>query len=309
MDSLVTLLNQKRYDLVLDLTKNATDADSVFCRISALLALKRSEEAMDLIIEKRQILWEKSPLRTLKANFELRFILQQFDEAYDDAAYFSSLPYVSQEVEECLHSLGKTIRYNERQSSMKFTYSEEEVRNILATSTDSYEIISLLSSFNDAKATYFASSLKELLIRSESSIVKTYALMLLIKIKYPEKISFEKNSQQYNVIPKDLLLPFQEDNAKKLSEDIKKEVKDPSLFNIANSLLNNYTFELFPSSIFEKYEEKTYLASFVNLAHKYLQQEYDSKELLERLSLNEENVFLCQKEIEDTLAKIEKITV
>lgn len=309
MDSLVTLLNKKRYDLVLDLTKNATDAESIFCRVSALLALQKSEEAMDILIEKRQILWDFSPIKTMKATLELRFILNQFDEAYDDAAYFSSLPYVSQEVEEYLHSLGKMIRYNERQSSMKFTYSEEEVRHILETSNDKYEIISLLSSFNDAKATYFSSSLKELLIRNESSIVKTYALMLLSRIKYAEKISFNKNGQSYDLSPKDLTLPTQDAKIILLCEDIQKEVKDPSLFNIAKNILNNYTFELFPSSIFEYFDEKTYLVSFVNLAHKYLQQNYDCSQLIEKHSLDEKLVISCQEKIEKTLAQIEKIKV
>lgn len=309
MDNLRSLLERKEYQLVLDLTKKSNDAEGMFCRASAFLALGKAQDAMDLIEEKRNILWIFSPLKLMKTNFELRFILNQFDEAYDDATYFSSLPYVSQEVEEYLQSLGKLIRYNERQSSLKVSYSEEEIRKILETSTDSYQLMAILSSFNDAKVSYFLESVKNLINRDVSEIVKTYVLMLLVKIKYPKEIPFSKNGQSYLLLPKDMLLPYEEKNAIILSNEIQKEAKDPSMFNIAKNLLNNFMFELYPTSIFGKYSERTYLVSFVNLAHKYLQQEFDTKELEEKFSIKHEDVDSCLNYISEILSEAEKIKV
>ena len=47
MDSLKTLFDKKQYDLVLKITETSKDAQSLFYRISALLALGKSEEALD----------------------------------------------------------------------------------------------------------------------------------------------------------------------------------------------------------------------------------------------------------------------
>lgn len=309
MDNLRTLLERKEYQLVLDLTKNTNDPEGIFIRASAFLSLSKAQDAMDLIEEKRDILWGNNPLKLMKTNFELRFILNQFDEAYDDASYFSSLPYVSQEVEEYLHSLGKLIRYNERQASLKVTYSEDDIRKILSNGKDSYELMAILSSFNDAKISYFLDEIKNLLERDIASIVKTYALMLLVKIKYPGEISFAKNGQSYVLKPKDISLPYQGKEAILLSDEIQKEVKDPSMFNIAKNILNNYTFELYPTSIFEKYPERVYLISFVNLAHQYLQQDFDSQGLEEKYSIKHSEVLECAQYISKILSEAEKIKV
>ena len=309
MDNLVTLLEKKQYKLVLDLTENTKDPEAIFARASALLSLQKSQDAMALLERNRSILWKHSPIKLMKANFELRFILNEYDEAYDDASYFSSLPYVSQEVEEYLHSLGKMIRFNERQSSMKYTYSESEVRQIIEEGKDVYEIISLLSSFDKAKISYFSSSLVLTLKNNESSLVKTYCLMLLIRIKYQEEISFNKNGQQYTLIPKEMKLPYEEENAIYISSSIQKEVKDPSLFNIARNLMNNFMFEIFPGEPFTSFSLETYIVSFVNLAHSYLKDSFDGGSLLEKYKVEAKDVKECASYINDVLSNSEKIKV
>ena len=56
MDSLKTLMEKKQYDLVLKLTENSEDSLALFYRLSAMLATGKSEEALSLIKERRQIL-------------------------------------------------------------------------------------------------------------------------------------------------------------------------------------------------------------------------------------------------------------
>lgn len=309
MDNLTSLLNKKEYELVLELSKGNDDPEALYCRISAFLNLGKAKEAMDLVEKKREILWNASPLKCLKANFELRFILEEYDEAYADADYFISLPYVSQEVEEVLRSLNKSIRYSERQSSLKKNYSDEEVEKILLEGKDQYEIISLLTSFNDAKAIYYSSKIITMIKTTKSNIVKTYGLMLLIKAKYPKEIIFDKNGQTYHITPSEELLPYERKETKDLLEMIQKEVKDPSLFNIAKNILNNFMFELFPENILNKGSLNVYCVALVNLSNSYLQSKADINPLLEKYGLSQKEVDDTQNFISETLNKAEQIKV
>ena len=309
MDNLVTLLDRKEYQLVLDLSQGSKEPSALFCRISAYLGLGKAKEAMEIVEKHKDILWKDSPLKCLKANFELRFLLEEFDEAYEDEKYYSSLPYVSQEVEEYLRSLPQRIRYNERQSSLKKNYSEEEVRESLLHPKDTYEVMSLLSSFNDAKTIYYAPSLLEMLKTSSSNIVKTYGFMLLVKAKYPSEVSFRKNGDDFHIIPCKFLLPFEEEKAKTLVAMLQKEMKDPSMFHIATTLLNNYMFELYPLSIFDASSLENIFACFVILSHEYLQSSLDEDAFLKERSLPKEEVETLKKEVSLILKKAEQMKV
>ena len=83
MDSLKTLMDKKQYDLVLKLTENSQDSLALFYRLSALLATGRSEDALKLIKDKRQILIAK-PGVLMKIHIELLCLLGKFDEAYSE---------------------------------------------------------------------------------------------------------------------------------------------------------------------------------------------------------------------------------
>ncbi len=309
MDNLTTLLNKKQYDLVLELSKGNDDPEVLFCRISAFLNLGKADEAMDLVEKKRNILWETSPVKCLKANFELRFILNEYDEAYKDADYFKSLPYVSQEVEEYLRTLDESIRFSERQSSIKANYTDEEVEEILLGNGDEYEKISILTSFNDAKVIYHSQKIVKMISLSNSNIVKTYGLMLLVKAKYPKEISFSKNGVDYKIIPAKEVLPYEGKEAKYLLSIIQKEMKDPSLYNISKNILNNYMFEEFPANPFKEKDLNVYFLALVNISLGYLHSKTDLNPLLEKYNVNQEDITKICDSISETLKKAEQIKV
>ncbi len=56
MDSLKSLMDKKQYDLVLKITETSKDAQSLFYRISALLALGKSKASSDLPNAKRALI-------------------------------------------------------------------------------------------------------------------------------------------------------------------------------------------------------------------------------------------------------------
>ncbi len=309
MDNLTTLLDRKEYKLVLDLTENNDDAKALYCRISAYLGLGKAKEAMEILEAKREILYKDSPLRCLRSNFELRFILNEYDEAYDDAKYFSSLPYVSQEVEEELRSLEKKIRYNERQSSLKSKYSEEEVTDLLLNGKDVYEIMALLSSFNDAKTIYYSETICKMIEKSDSNLVKTYGLLLLVKAKFPKNVHFSKNNVSYDLTPSKMCLPFEEKEAKELLSLLEKETKDPSASSIAKNIMNNVMFELYPENIFKKYSVAMMLVVLVNVAYSYLRSSFDDSALLEKYGVDKKEADSVQEELLAILKNAEQINV
>lgn len=309
MDNLTTLLNKKEYELVLQLSKGNDEPEALFCRISAFLHLGKAKEAMDLVEKKRDILWKASPLKCLKANFELRFILGEYDEAYSDATYFSSLPYVSQEIEEYLRSLNENIRYNERQASLKRNYSDEEIEDVLLNKDDDYETIAVLSSFNDAKTIYHSKTIVKMLNISKSNIVKTYGLMLLVKAKYPKEVTLNKNGREYKVIPSSETLPYERKEAKYVLSLVRKETKNPSLSNIAENILNNFLFEEFPNNPISEERMNIYAIALVNLSSEYLQSKLDLEPLLEKYNLDVNEVKKVEEHISEILSKADQIKV
>ena len=106
MDSLKTLMDKKQYDLVIKLTENSNDSIALFYRLSALLVVGKSEDALNLIKTKRLILQNKLAL-LIKFHIEILCLLGRFDEAYSELKYYEDLPYESQEVEEILREMPK----------------------------------------------------------------------------------------------------------------------------------------------------------------------------------------------------------
>ena len=309
MDNLASLIEKKQYDLVLSLTERANDATSLFYRTVAYLELGKAEEAMRLLLENRDFLYQDSPIRTMKVNFELRFILKEFDEAYEDAKYFSNLPYVSQEVEEYLRDLPSLIRVNERQSSIKPRYSDDEVREILEKGKDPYEGMAILTNFNDAETIHYADSIAILLAKSDSSILKTFALLLLVKAKYDKEVFFEKNGKSYHLIPRQYLPPYGDKNYHALVKEIQDELKDPSMFEIAKNLVNNFLFEYFPDSAFSLYPKNLLAAAFIILSHDYLKVPFEEKGLLKKYGLAEKEVRSMIVKITEVLNAAERMRI
>ena len=162
MDNYKTLLEKKEYDLLLSLTEGDLSPAGLSYRASAYLAKGDAKQAFNILNAHRDELYKVNPLKTMKSIFELRFILKEFEEAYDDLEHFENLPYVSQEVEEYLHALPKLIRTEERNSSLSDKYSEEEIIEKLSEKSDDYEIISTLNIIGPWRAKDYVRSLVNL---------------------------------------------------------------------------------------------------------------------------------------------------
>ena len=290
MDNYKTLLEKKEYDLLLSLTEGDLSPAGLSYRASAYLAKGDAKQAFNILNAHRDELYKVNPLKTMKSIFELRFILKEFEEAYDDLEHFENLPYVSQEVEEYLHALPKLIRTEERNSSLSDKYSEEEIIEKLSDKSDDYEIISTLNIIGPWRAKDYVRSLVNLVTGQKSSLVRTYALMYLIAAKYDKEIALIKNGKTFNIVPARIDPPFTGKEFEDFREKLDESINDPSVSNVAKKLLNDYIFELFPETLPLEKEGPVYLLAFSSLAHEYLSSEFDLVKECEEKNVNPEEV-------------------
>ncbi|MBQ7994968.1 MAG: hypothetical protein IJ247_01960 [Bacilli bacterium] len=274
MDNFETLIEKRQYDLVIELTKGSSKEEDLLYRISAYIGKNEPEEALKILISNREKLYAYKPLLTMKTSFELRFILEEWDEAYEDIKFYENQPYVSQEVEEKLRELPSFVRKNERNRSKNYRYSEEEMEKIFA-SDDEYEILSLLAHLSRSSIDEAIPSLKELMISNHSNMVKTYSLLLLINDKYDEEVTLKKNGKEYHLIPLQILPPY-DVNYMNVRSSFSKFTNDMSLVKIAITLLDEYVLEIFPERM-KEYDPKTYALSFLSIAGDYLSSPFSPK--------------------------------
>jgi hypothetical protein len=301
MDSLKSLLDKKQYDLILSLTEGSLDPEALVYRISAYLGKGDSASAQDLFFKNRDLLWSFNPVLTIKSNFELRFIAHDFDGAYDDITYFENKPYVSQEVEEYLRDLPKRIRLNEKNQQLAQNYTPEKIEQVFRHSDDDYEVLNLLNYLQGANVREYLSYIKELLVSSRHPSVKTYALLLLVEIAYPESVTFNKNGKVYHLVPKDLMPPYSGTVFNDFVLYLRDLSCDPSVAGVATNLLNDYIMDVYPESVVKTKDDTLLALAFIKLAREYLRSGLGMNGYYEKYHLDEKKVAELSHAIDETL--------
>ena len=243
--------------------------NALFIELSGLLKEGKGEEAIALLSKNRDLLFKVDPAKTLRANFELRFLLDQFDEAYEDLEYFSNLPYVNQEIEETLRGLPKLIRANELASSKKRNFDEEEAHAALSDGEDPYAVLGILQQLKERDLTPYLEEIRALLSSSIHDDVKTFALLLLVEKNINDEFLLIKKEKTYRINPSKLGNPF---SCKEYLETRKKIVqsKDASLVSVGVQLLDQITISCYPERLFKEGEGEDFLLALIEIAKSYL---------------------------------------
>ncbi|MFA5421272.1 MAG: hypothetical protein WC344_00555 [Bacilli bacterium] len=301
MDSLKTLIEKKQYALVLELTKDSLDVDSISYRIAAYLGLGKLEDAL-LLIEEHKSDFKDGIFNIMKVHFEVLFTLQKYDRAYQELKYYQNLPYISQEVEEYLNGADLMIRHHERKQRLDKKLSKEEINRILNSENDDVVLLAALNDIREYKMSEFYQVIIHFLKRQDAhSHVRTYALFLLVSDGYDKTVSFDKNDKNYKVVPKDLEPPFMNSQYDAILRRLETIAKDPSVSEVANSLLNELIIILYPDNIFSSPSELL-IGALLVLAYEHLQIAPDIADLASNLniSINDLMVFVqkLQKNLE-----------
>ena len=290
MDSLKTLMDKKQYDLVLKLTENSQDSLALFYRLSAMLATGRSEDALKLIKDKRQILLAK-PGVLMKIHIELLCLLGKFDEAYSELRYYQELPYENQETEELLNSLPKYIREEEIKVYKRSEVGQDELRNKLLSKND-VDVLSALDAVRGQPLESFLLPIINILKNYPKQLVRTFALLLLVAKKYDKKVEFLHEDRLIEVVPSELDEPFiipGLGNIDDLSSLFQNEYHDPSLSQNAINILSSYMVYIYPNKV--NYSKEQLLVVFGYIAKDLLQsKDNDLDKLCEKHGLDKQEI-------------------
>ena len=290
MDSLKTLMDKKQYDLVLKLTENSQDSLALFYRLSAMLATGRSEDALKLIKDKRQILLAK-PGVLMKIHIELLCLLGKFDEAYSELRYYQELPYENQETEELLNSLPKYIREEEIKVYKRQEVGQDELRKKLLSKND-VDVLSALDAVRGQSLESFLLPIINILKNYPKQLVRTFALLLLVAKKYDKKVEFLHGDKLIEVIPSELDEPFiipGLGNIDDLSSLFQNEYHDPSLSQNAINVLSSYMVYIYPNKV--NYSKEELLVVFGYIAKELLQsKDNDLDKLCEKHGLDKQEI-------------------
>lgn len=269
-EELITLLEKGRFEEVLSLTEGKNDPDALFLRAASLLRLSRPLEAMDIIEKHREALYKAMPLRTLKSDFELRFALGEFDEAYADLKIFQEFPYVSQAVEEALAELPKRIRAEERNALLPKGHDRDAIKRMLHAPKDDYEALSALNMIAKEDIAPYQKELESLLLGEGSETVKTYAFLLFVAHHWEKEIAWRKKGEVLRLVPARCKPPFVGPLFERMKHRLEADARDPGLYGAAIAILNNLTLELYPREVYGETDFALVEAALLSLAADYL---------------------------------------
>ncbi len=279
MDELKKLIEERQFEKALELSQGSQEPEALFYRLSALLALNRSNDAMELLENHRSALFAFNPKATIRTNFELRFLRKEFDKAYKDAEEFESFPYVSQEIEEILRGLNDDIRANEKLAHGSAKLDDEELEELLLKSDDSMKVLSALNALKGKDLSQYADLIAATLQRDAlHADVRTFALLLLVSCKDAAIRNFSLHGCQYSLQPCSLRPPFVGYPYEDIKAALENEPIDPSVRGIALGLLDQTTLALYPRDLTNLGDPQLIAKAVSSLALSYLGQDGDCPE-------------------------------
>ena len=250
MDTLKSLMDKHEYELVIKLTEKSGDVDSIFYRISALLAIGQGEKALACLKE-HHIELHKNLLLLIKVHIDLLLILGRFDEAYDELDYYKNLPYESQQVEELLSSMVGHIREEERLQYGKKTVSDDEIKSRLKDNDKGTAMSGLEMAGNRGVET-FIKEIQYLMINHPSQAIRSFALMMLVQKKWEKEVEFKSKDTIIKVNPSKTKAPFVGKLFNRLSKRMISEFKNPTISDNAISIFSSYIIDIYPNEVTEE---------------------------------------------------------
>ena len=264
MDSLKTLLEKQQYDLVIKLTENSTDPDSLFDCVIALVAVGQNEKALEIIKSKRDILQQHLDL-LIKFHIEILCLMGRYDEAYDELKYYEELPYESQQVEEVLRIMPSYIRNAERAAYGPKPQDEEELNKRLLSDNEE-EVLGALDEIKSQPIDRYLPNVLTLIRSHPRQVIRTFGLLLLLKDKYDKEVEFLKGDKLVKVVPSKLPEPFvvpgfKDVNAVALA--LQKEFHDPTVVQNALQTLSSYLLYIYPDDFKLKKNETVIVFGYI----------------------------------------------
>ena len=264
MDSLKTLLEQKKYDLVIKLTERSESATDLFYRISAFIYLGKYEDAL-YVIQDHQSVLENNLVTLINAHINLLCALGRFDQAYTVLDYYNNLPYQSQIVEETLRKMPQVIALEEKKQQTVRYYDDEQLEEYLRNGNND-EVLLALDTIRKRDIFTFLPYIEEVMVNNPKQLLRSYSLMLLVQKEVDRPLKMKSLDEIIEVNPKHIAPPFTNAIFNETVKLFEKEYKDPTLAQWATQLFSEYEMLLYPRSI--KDSPKDLAAAFYIISRK-----------------------------------------
>lgn len=275
MDNLKTLMDKRHYELVIKLTENATDATTLFYRISAQLGSGKAEDALNCINTNQKTL-ESNMSLLIKVHLEVLCLLGRFDEAFAVLDYYKNRPYVSQEVEELLRDMPKMIRLEEQKhNSMRFIKDEDLIRKF--ESQDPDDILMVIDIVRERDINKFLNYIQNVMINFPKQSIRSLMLLLLVQKQINRSFSFNHIGEIITVNPSFIEPPFVGDTFNQIIKELELAYRNPVLSENAISILSTHLIYIYPQSM--NIETQVLIEALYQIANEYLNN--DVKDSLE----------------------------
>lgn len=282
MDSLKTLLDNRNYELIIKITEKSKNSSDIFYRIAAFMCLGKYTEALKVIKDNQEILNERIE-KIMPVHIQLLCTLEKYEEAYQILAYYSNLPYQSQEVEELLQKMPEYIENQKRQNHTIY-YSDEDITEKLQ-SNHQEDVIFALDLLKKRDAIYFLDDLKKILTSFPNQTIRSLTLMLLVEKEVDRDLKFLSDGALIDVNPKRLKPPFHDRYFNSFVNRFNQEFKDPTLSKGAIHILSNYAIFIYPKFI-ELDTEEIYLAIYIKTNQLFMIETDDIETICESKKLD-----------------------
>ena len=280
MEDLRKLLEERKFEEVLEATKESKKSEELFFRLSALMALGKLKDAIDCIEINRIALQDNLPW-LMRLHIELLCLDGRFDEAFEEVKYYENLPYDSQESEETLKMLPKIIREYENNKAHQAMDKDEIIKGLSSKNSD--DVLASLDALRDKDLVPYYIFLQKILTSFPKQAIRSFALLLLVQRAVNKSFKFNHMGNVIEVNPSLLKPPFVGDDFEKMIKRMEEEYKDPSITQNAISILSSYLIYIYPDTV--DFEEDELVDALYHLSCQYLQIDtaIPSKSIAERV--------------------------
>lgn len=261
MDSLKSLLDDKKYELVIKITKGSKNINDLFYRIAAFVCLGQYEEALFVIQDNQEIL-NGNLAAVIPTHIQLLCTLKRFEQAEGALSYYSNLPYQSQEVEEVLKKMPDVIENEKKTNNAKY-FTDEEIIDKLESNKNE-DIIFALDLLKKRDVLSFLPYIKKILSSYHNQTIRSLTLLLLVEKEVDRELSFLSEGNLISVNPKYIEIPFKNANFNKIVKRFSYEFKNPTLANYATQVLASYVIYTYPREIKDEEVDELFVAFYLS---------------------------------------------
>lgn len=265
METLEKLYYKQQYQTIIDQTKDKHDLHSLRYRLYAFHSLGQYMRALETI-ESHLSTLKRNYLFLVKIHIDTLCMLGDFDHARQVMQTYQEDDYQSMEIEEYLRKLPAIINEHEKKAQGPRQYREDELEAMLAPSRTMQMHLQALQSIRKLNILDYVPTLIPFLVSPATDEAKTYALLLLVSIRYPEVVKIQKTNTSYEVIPATLVPPFTSPAFQGLTQTIELYDKDVTINRIMKDIYHSYIIERYPEYV-EDEDSEVFLAVLNQLAH------------------------------------------